>query len=268
MSTVITILPGWAIAILLFGLLWGSSVLGNRLRMRLRTTSEATYATAAAVSLLALLIGFTFSLALNRYDNRRDLVVEEAAAVFSLWQRLPLLPNPQRAELAALARRYADQRLIYFTFGIDQDKALRADEAADAMSDRMWEIVRELTLAAEQPLITRMLMDNLARIDDAAWRREAMAREHIPFLVIDLLVIFSLLTATSMGFVGPQDKRVHPTHLLFFVLNASAIMLMLDLDRPRSGLVLVSQRPMIELAEIMAENADEVARTTTAMVRP
>ena len=267
MNAIITILPGWLIAILLFGLLWLCSILGSKLRIRLRVSNETAYATSAAVSLLALLIGFTFSLALNRYDNRRELVVEEAAAIYSLWQRLPLIPDPQRAEMAQLDRSYADQRLTYFSLGIDKDHALRADQQADAMVERMWGIVRNLTLANEQPLVTRMLMDNLTRIDDAAWRREAMAREHIPFLVVDLLVIFSLLTAVSMGFAGPQDRRVHPTHMIFFALNAIAIMLVLDLDQPRSGLVLVSQRPIIEVATIMAQHADDLARNTGAVDR-
>ena len=91
-----------------------------------------------------------------------------------------------------------------------------------------------------------LLVDSMNRIDDVAWRREAMAREHIPFLVVDLLVVFALLTAVSMGFSGVQGWRVQPAHLIFFVLVSAGILLVIDLDRPRSGLVLVSQRPMIE----------------------
>jgi hypothetical protein len=78
-----------------------------------------------------------------------------------------------------------------------------------------------------------------------------MARAHIPRLVINLLVIFSVLTAISMGISAPKDQRVHPTHIIFFALNAASIMLVFDLDRPRIGLVQVSQRPMLELREIM-----------------
>ena len=85
-------------------------------------------------------------------------------------------------------------------------------------------------------------------------------------LVINLLIVFSVLTAVSMGISGPPDRRVHPTHLIFFALNASAIMLVFDLDRPRLGLVLVSQRPIIEVQEIMAKDAaHEVARTAAAV---
>jgi hypothetical protein len=252
MAAIITIMPVWLIGIFLLVLLALSSWAGSRLRQRLQFNNEAAYAASAAVSLLALLIGFTFSLALNRYDNRRELVVEEAAAIFAVWHRVPLLKDPARSELTKLARRYADQRFEYFTEGIDHDNALRADRAADYTMDRMWGIVRGLTEAEATPLVTRMLLDNLTRIDDAAWRREAMAREHIPYFVVDLLVVFAVLTAASLGFAGQQHRRVHPAHLIFFVLVSASIWLIVDLDRPRSGLVLVSQRPLIEVSAIMA----------------
>lgn len=251
MSLIIDLLPVWAIALGLFALLWIVSILGYRLRGRLKLSNETAYATSATVSLLVLLIGFTFSLSLSRYDNRRDLVVEEAAAIYSIWEREQLIADPQRAEMARLMQAYVDQRIAYFTFGIDQDRELRADKEADALMAQTWAIVRAEVIADKQPLVTRMLMDNLTRIDDVAWRREALARAHIPYIVVDLLVVFSLLTAASMGFTGPQDKRVHPTHLIFFALNAAAIMLVIDLDRPRSGLVLVSQRPMLELRAVI-----------------
>jgi hypothetical protein len=252
MSAIITILPGWAIVILLWVLLSAAAMVGAWMRERWQFEREASYAASAAVSLLVLLIGFTFSLALNRYDSRRALVVEEAAAIFAVWERLPLESTATRAAMAPLLQTYAQQRLDYFTFGVDLDGQLRADLGADLTMGKLWAIVHGLAANNDRMVITRMLMDNLGRIDDAAWRREDMARAHIPFLVIDLLVVFSLLTAISMGFVGPPNRRHHPTHLLFFALNAAAIMLVLDLDRPRSGMVLVSQRPIIELQAIMA----------------
>lgn len=251
MATLISIMPGWLIAVLLFTLLVLASEVGSRLRQRFNTSGETIYAASAAVSLLVLLIGFTFSLALNRYDTRRDLAVEEAAAIYALWQRLPLVAAPASPKLAQLSRDYAEHRLDYFTRGIDTDQALRADRTGDIIVERMWSLVRGLTEKETTPLIARMLMDNLTRIDDAAWRREAMAREHIPYLVLDLLVAFAMLTATSLGIVAPPGRRVHVTHVIFFGLSAAAIVLLVDLDRPRTGQVLVSQRPVIEVLAIM-----------------
>jgi hypothetical protein len=104
----------------------------------------------------------------------------------------------------------------------------------------------------------------MSRVDDVAWRREDMARAHIPRLVINLLVVFSLLTAVSMGISAPKDERIHPTHLIFFALNAASIMLVFDLDRPRVGLVQVSQRPMVELRAMMVQPPAAIARPVPA----
>lgn len=264
MPAITDIIEGPLTATLLFGLLWLASLLGVRLRDRLKLGNDSVFATTATVSLLVLLIGFTFSLALNRYDGRRALVVEEASAIFAIWKRVPLAEPAQRDALARLVRRYTDQRLAYFTSGIDLDDQHRADEAADALMDDMWSLVGSPAAVAAQPVIARMMMDSLGRADDVAWRREEMARAHIPALVINLLVLFSLLTAASVGFSGPSDRRIHVTHLIFFAMTASAIMLVLDLDRPRTGLVQVSQRPIIELQAMMRQDAERSAAAASA----
>jgi spore maturation protein SpmA len=264
MTAAMTLLPGPIVAIIMFFAFWLASLFGAVLRERRHVTNDVFYATSAAVSLLVLLIGFTFSLALNRYDSRRALVVEEASAVHAIWRRLPLLPEAQRDKIARLTLDYADQRVTYFTHGIDEDKQLRADTAADIIADRMWMTVQGLPAAGGDPMVTRMMIDAMSRLDDVAWRREDMARAHIPRLVINLLVAFSLLTAISMGISAPRDKRVHPTHLIFFVLNAAAIMLVFDLDRPRIGLVQISQRPLIELQVIMQQSLPGDAGLATA----
>jgi hypothetical protein len=251
MTAAMTLLPGPLVAVIMFFAFWLASLFGAALRERRQVSNDVFYATSAAVSLLVLLIGFTFSLALNRYDSRRALVVEESSAIYTVWKRLPFLPEPQRGEMIKLSRDYTEQRITYFTHGIDEDEQLRADAAADVLADRMWLIVQGLPAAGVDSMITRVMMDAMSRIDDVAWRREDMARAHIPRLVINLLVIFSLLTAVSMGISAPKDQRVHPTHIIFFALNAASIMLVFDLDRPRIGLVQVSQRPMIEMREIM-----------------
>lgn len=151
MPNLMTLVPLPLIAVLLFAMFWGASIFGTALRQRRMVTNDLVYATSAAVSLLVLLIGFTFSLALNRYDSRRALVVEDASTIHALWVRLPLMPQPQRAEMQKLARDYAAKRQDYFTFGIDLDSQMRADEAADAIVDSMWDIVRRTPETALPP---------------------------------------------------------------------------------------------------------------------
>lgn len=221
--------------------------LGNWLRLRQQRPGDTLYATAATVSLLTLLIGFTFSVALNRYDARRDMVVEEAAAGFALWQRLQLQPEPVRSEMARAMEAYVAARLRYFSEGSQTDQERPSDFEADMLAERMWDLVRS---AGGDGARIRLMADSLTRVDDVAWRREAIAREHIPLTVIDALGVFLLLTALSLGYSGNSERRVSRLpHLVFLGLALGAIAVLIDLDRPRTGLVRVSQAPMLELAE-------------------
>jgi hypothetical protein len=233
--------------------------LGHWLRRRQGRPGETLYATAATVSLLTLLIGFTFSVALNRYDTRRDMVVEEAAAGFALWQRIALQPEPTRTAMAKTMEAYVAERLRYFSEGTQTDRARPTDFEADMLMERMWDLMRA---AGNDGALVRIMTDSLTRVDDVAWRREAIAREHIPLTVIDALGIFLLLTALSLGYSGNPEARVaRLPHLVFLAMAIGAIAVVLDLDRPRTGLVRVSQAPMLELAEdIRRDMADEEAR--------
>jgi hypothetical protein len=165
-----------------------------------------------------------------------------------------------------LAQRYVAARLAYFQYGAVVDRQRAADVTAEAAQNQLWDIANEVVAVDNRPMITRALIDSMSRVDDVAWRRESAAREHIPLLVIDLLILFSLITAAIIGYsTGLQTKVNRPINIAFFTLLSLAILMVLDLDRPRSGLVRVSQRPMIDLQADMA--ADVAKQRAVAAVK-
>ncbi len=252
MYSLIDTLPIFAVGPCLFiGLCLAAEIAGRFRRWR-SANGETGYAASAAVSLLALLVSFTFSVALNRYDTRRDMVVEEAAAIGMVWQRAKLLREPSRGTVEATLRRYVDIRLDYFQRAHQTDRTRPADAAGRTLRLSLWDVADAMNAKNTEPVITRALIDALTRMDDAATRRESIAREHIPLLVIDMLVVFSLIAAAILGYTGGAHGRLTRTaNWAFFVLVTLAIGLVLDLDRPRTGLVTVSQLPMLELEKIM-----------------
>jgi hypothetical protein len=66
---------------------------------------------ASILGLLALVLGFTFSLAASRFEARRQVVLEEANAIGTTYLRASFLPDPQSDEVKRLLREYADVRL-------------------------------------------------------------------------------------------------------------------------------------------------------------
>ena len=251
-NSLIDTLPIHIIASLLFLFLVLVAELGSYRRRKRGLGNETVYAATAAVSLLALMISFTFSVALNRYDTRRELVVEEATAIQMAWQRAKLVGEPTRSSVEETLGRYVDQRLRYFQQDRLTDRSRPSDQIGRSLRQELWADADAANNAAVQPLLARGLVDAFGRIDDVAAKRESMAREHIPLLVIDLLVLFSLIAAAMLGYTSAvQDGVNRVANWAFFLLITLAITLVLDLDRPRTGMVIVSQLPMQELNTIM-----------------
>lgn len=178
LDSLIEVLPVWLIGPLSFGVFFAANQVGTWARRQRDMSVDGFFALSAAISLLALLIGFTFSVALERYDTRRTLVIEEAASIAMLWNRAQFETEPARSEISGLIRSYVDERLKYFTFGAALERQRAADAAGDAIQARLWSIARDLDETGTSPSATQALIASLARVNDAAWRREAAARDH------------------------------------------------------------------------------------------
>ncbi|GJG95055.1 hypothetical protein CBA19C6_11220 [Cupriavidus pauculus] len=68
----------------------------------------------ATLTLLALSIGFTLSMAVGRYDQRKNLEEEEANAIGTEYLRADLIEGPEAATVKVLLSRYLDLRLHYY----------------------------------------------------------------------------------------------------------------------------------------------------------
>src|SRR5436190_203648 len=122
--------PIWAIGLTLFVLLIGMMLLGIAVRRRTerRAASEGEdaqegYIVSGALGLLALLLGFTFAMAVDRYDNRRSLVLEEANAIGTTYLRAQLLDEPFRSRLSRLLEGYTASRIRLATADSREQRA-------------------------------------------------------------------------------------------------------------------------------------------------
>lgn len=237
--------PLLLLLLLAFAGMSGAALIGIKLRARLQSHPEDSaiegYLLSATLALLGLLVGFTFSMALTRYETRRQLVVTEANAIGTTWLRAGLIEGPAGTALRTSLRDYAEKRRQ-----LPQAKDVAAAEAADAAAQtRVWADMRAALPTLPIPLVGP-LMTTTNEMFDAASSRRAEREARIPALVLDVLVLAALITAGIVGYVlGGGSGRKHwlVTGLLFAILSA-AITLIFDLDRPWSGLIQVPQTPM------------------------
>jgi len=248
--------PG--IAILLFALMLVCVELGYRLAMARRgKEADETFSVVegAAYSLVGLLLGFSFSLAVSHYDARRLLVVKEANAIGTTMLRSQMLPVAEAAEMRAALRDYIDARLAFALSDRDQEAQARASARSARLQDRMWAVAR--TQAAHDPRssVTLLFVTTLNETIDASGEQSAALNANIPTPVIVVLVIVILVGAVLLGYGFGKSGRHFVATVLFSAMLAIVVAIILDLDRAQAGTIRVSLEPFRQLQAQIASSA-------------
>ena len=207
---------------------------------------------AGALGLLALLLGFTFAMAVNRFDRRQDLVVDEANSITETYRRGRLLPSPLRDRLPELMRSYVRARLDFFDAGIHRERLAVAQASAAAILEELWALADSATARDPHALTPALFVGSLSAMDSHREARQAAFDNHVPEMAILLVLGVSI---ASMGFVGYGNgltgRRRPVSGGLFCLMIAMALMIILDLDRPRRGITKVNQAAIIRVHEML-----------------
>jgi hypothetical protein len=207
------------------------------------------YLVSAVFALLGLLIAFTFSMAANRYDVRRGLVVAEANAVGTTYLRFQVLEDPARSELSKLMLPYLQAREEFFAAD-DAAKVAVADANTNDVQAQIW---RELSAAVRaQPNATtnQSLLETTNEMFDFAASDRAAIDGRVPISILRVLIAYSLIAAGFIGYaLAAKRSRYFVASTALFVLFGLSISLIIDLDRPHSGSVIVSSAPFLRAAE-------------------
>lgn len=252
-------LPSVAIAAVLFVTM--GTVIEGGYRAGLRFEKRSTEQTKGHVSaiqgallgILALLLGFTFSLALQRYDSRSEAVVKEANAIGTAYLRTRLLPEAARGPAREGLRRYVDLRVEAGAVNLAHDAerrqlVVRIGRAFDEVWDHATTVARE----APNPVTTGLYVQALNDMIDAFGERDAALERHVPEVVLFLLYGAFLMAGLIVGFTaGLSGHRTSFATYIMVGLIVLLVYIIIDLDRPRRGLIEVSQQPMIELQSSM-----------------
>ena len=261
-------LPLWLIMLLMFGALiaareFGGWLHGKTARPNKGDGDEATdkgMLVSAILGLLALLFAFTFSLALNRYDERRAIVVEEANAIGTAEMRVRLLPLPHRTVLSRGLQDYARTRLAY-------GQAPAAGKAAFvAKSSALRTDIQATTLAALAPeartSLAVLVTPAINSVLDIGAEREALDNARLPGTILVILLAYNLLTAVMLGFaLTGRRARLRPATIALLASLTLTFAMILDLDRPQRGTIRVDQTPLQQLVEGFAPVPEAPADT-------
>jgi len=203
----------------------------------------------ALLGLLALLIGFTFSIALSRYDARRELLLGEANAIGTTALRAQFLPEGHGATAIALLRDYTDTRFIY-----SPKDERPGREKAQALLDKLWAEAVFATGQDPKSVPAGLFAQSLNDVIDFNEKRRIANRNRVP--EVAFLLLFGL-SAVAVGFTGYGaglvGTRQRVPNAIMAVSIALVIMLIADLDRPRRGLITVDQQALTDVREGLAK---------------
>jgi uncharacterized membrane protein len=253
--------PLWSIALVLFVAMVATVEItmwfGGRVRAREgEEKQESSTVPSAVLGLLALLLAFTYALAANHYDIRKELVLRESNAIGTAWLRTDFAPAPARDELRDVLRRYADLRVEFSAAGTDLDRHTGMLSESDRVLARMWSAVTRAMEGRTPTPIDALIVASVNDVIDAHAARLRAMRDHVPELVIFLLMAVALIAVGIVGYAsGRAGKRNHLTQLVLPALLVAVISVTLDLDRPRRGMITVSQQSLIDLQQSLKATA-------------
>ena len=240
---------------LFFAALVGASELGHRLGARAARRGaparEAGTIATAAFALLALLVAFTYSMAVARYDMRRAVVLDEADALRDAARLAPLLPDDDGPALVNDLRRMRDLAL---GLGIPYDPARFDADVAEtaAVSDRLWAHLGAAVAAQPNSLPATRMSDALTRLDDAVERRTTALRNHVPMAVYGLLAGTAAVAMAFAGHAaGAAEANRRASAAVMAALLSAVVSVTLDLQRPDRGMVEVPLTPLRDIGGVL-----------------
>lgn len=234
--------------------MWAGSAAARRWQAR-KKSQEAPFepdqnVIGASIGLLSLLLGFTFSMAIDRFDLRRELVTEEANAISTTYLMAQTFNEADRTKLSEMLMDYVSQRIVVAQEG-DPDKVRVRIAENMRLKNQFW--AASLAVVAKQrDDVAAWYLQTSNTMLEIARRRESARRGFIPAPVHFVTIIFMLVVAMLVG--SAQQKgtpRVSIAMLFLLTLTMTAI---IDLDRPTSGRLRESQRSMELLLEDMKSN--------------
>jgi hypothetical protein len=245
----------WLVFAVAVVLLLVSAEVGYRFGLRLHRASDQARqgqigtTQGAVLGILALLLAFTFSMAVNRYETRRELVLQEANAIGTTYLRASFLPDAHKTAIEGLLRRYVDVRLDFYGAEEEETKIGAAEQAAAQIQHELW--THAVAAGKETPTTLAAIFMNALNetIDLDATRLHAL-RTHVPGAVWLLVLAVAACGCCANGYgAGASGARSMFTNAMLPLLIAVAITLVVDLDRPRAGLIGVNQQPLLDLKQ-------------------
>ena len=238
--------------IVTFALLWLAIGVGALIRIHARELSELLredYAIVlgATLTLLGLIIGFTFSMATSRYDLRKSLEAAEANAIGTEYSRLNFLPADQAEPLRTLMRHYIDLRIQFYSAN-REPLISQINSETDSISEQMWGLVSK-NATSNPSVLLGLVASGMNEVLDSRELAQAARWNRIPLAAWWLMFLIAALSNMMLGY-GAKGRA--PLLSLILPLTVGICFLLIaDIDTPTGGLIRIHPQDLHSVAESM-----------------
>jgi hypothetical protein len=206
---------------------------------------------AATLTLLGLIIGFSFSMATGRYDQRKNYEEAEANAIGTEFIRADLLPAADAARIHQLLKHYLDLRIGFYQTR-SQGTLQQIDTETNQLQAQLWQAVRPAASTQPTP-ITALAVAGMNDVLNSQGYTQAAWWNRLPLAAWGLMIVIAICCNLSVGY-GMRGRRGKSILLLVLPLFVSfALLLIADIDSPRGGFIRVPPENLISLAHSLPQ---------------
>jgi hypothetical protein len=245
-------LPLFAVSI---AVLWSSAWIASSVVKRRRDLEEEAredfdLVTGAALTLLGLLIGFAFSMAIQRYDQRKHYEETEANAISTEVLRAGLLPPGDAAALRTQLRNYLDQRISFY-LTTDRQRLSEINAHTAQLQRDLWSAVQGAA-SAQPNAIVGLALSGMNDVLNAQGFTQAAWWNRIPYSAWWLMALLAICCNLLVGYRARKTQTRSILLLILPLIVSAAFLLIADMDSPRGGLIHVHPDNLLSLAAALS----------------
>lgn len=257
--------PIWVLALVMF-VLFALAVRFGRFLARRQGPKEGAgdpgLLVSSSLGLMALLLGFTVSMAVSRYDERRSMMVAEGNAIGTFIYRTDFLPSTQRVATLDALETYVAARVDVGRQGIGKDELAEARRRQAVAQQAVWMAIVDAAGQATDGSYRILTVGAANDMFDMAAARDVALENRLPATLVLLLLFFPIASMVLIGYSSDTSARAHALASFEMILLLVLVLaLIADLNRPRRGTIMAPQ-------EVMLAAQDQLRQTRENVVAP
>jgi hypothetical protein len=214
------------------------------------TSADLGIIQTATLTLLGLIIGFTFSMAIARYDLRQNYEEAEANAIGTEFLRADLLPSATAETIKGLLNDYLDQRILFYSKQ-DQETAKNITQRTNALEKALWNELLPIARTQSTPTIA-LAVSGMNEVINSRGYTQAAWWNRIPVAAWWLMSVIAIGANMLVGFGARNFSSNVGLFMIFPAMVSIAFFLIADIDSPRGGIIRVDPRNLIDLKQNIA----------------